>query len=136
MAGAVFFAPPGAEVTSQELPERVHIIAVTHRDEVLLMTLYRGKSAPSAKRAIAAHGEEFERRMSKLGSIRVGRDNVHMLGRKRNVRTIEHGPEDARERTSLAAVRLTKTTVVAAWTVPSGLKRTLSSSLLKGLSFQ
>lgn len=136
VAGVVFSAPAEAEVTTQQLQEKVVVVAVTHREEVLLLTLYRGKSPPSAKRAIAAHGEELERRVSKLGPIRVGRDDVMMLGRKRKVRTIEHGADEVRERTSLAAVKLTKTTVVAAWTAPASARRTVSSTLLKGLKLE
>ena len=136
VAGVVFSTPEVAEVTVQELPESVTVVAVTHRDEVLLLTLYRGKSAPSAKQAVAAHGEEFERRVSKNGPLRVGRDNAMMLGRKRTVRTLEHGPEDMRERTSVVAVRLTKTTIVAAWTAPEASRRTVSSAVVKGLTFE
>ncbi len=135
-AGTVFAAPVGAEVTTRDLPESVNVIVVTHKDEVLILTLYRGKSAPPAKRASAAHVEEFERRMTKSGPVRIGRDTVMMLGRKRTVRTLEYGPEDARERTSIAAVRLTKTTFVAAWTVPTNVRRTLASMLLKELAFE
>ncbi|MDP6946230.1 MAG: hypothetical protein QF464_18930 [Myxococcota bacterium] len=136
VAGVVFSAPPTAEVTTQEHEQKVTVVAVTYGDEVLLLTLYRGKSAPSSKRALAAHGEEFERRVSKLGPMRVGRDSLRVLGRKRKYRTIEHGAEGARERTSLMAVRLTKTTLVAAWTAPVTLRRTVSSRLLKGLAFK
>lgn len=136
VVGVVFSAPPAAEVTTQTLQEDVVVVAVTHLEEVLLLTLYRGKRTPSAKRAISAHGEELERRVSKLGPIRVGRDDVTMLGRKRKVRTIEHGPEETRERTSLTAVKLTRTTVVAAWTAPASARRTVSSALLKGLKLE
>ena len=136
VAGIVFAAPDAAEVTTQALREHVTLVAITHLDEVILLTLYRGKDAPPAKRALATHGEEFERRVSKTGTIRLGRDKTHFLGRKRKVRTISHGPVDRRERTNLVAMRLTKTTVVAAWTVPKGLRQSVSATLLKGVKFE
>ena len=136
LAGVTFSAPKSAEVTSRALPEGVHVVVVTHSDEVLILTLYRGKAAPAAKRALATHSEELERRVASAGDLRIGRDSVMMLGRKRKVHTIEHGPSKMRERTSLVAVRLTKTTVVASWTIPTKARRTMSSSLLKDISFE
>jgi hypothetical protein len=136
VAGIEFSVPKGAEVTSRELPERVNVVAVTHGDEVLIMTLYRGKASPSVKQAVAAHAEEFERRVANKGTLRLGRDSVTILARKRDVRTITHGIKSARERTNVAAVRLTKTTFVAAWTTPAKLKRTMTSLILQSVSFK
>jgi len=136
VAGVEFSVPKGAEVTSRELPERVNVVAVTHGDEVLIMTLYRGKSSPSVKQAVSTHAEEFERRVAHKGNLRLGRDSVKILGRTRDVRTITHGMKSARERTNVAAVRLTKTTFVASWTTPAKLKRTKTSLILKSISFK
>jgi hypothetical protein len=136
LAGIEFSVPEGAEVTSRELPERVNVVVVTHGDEVLIMTLYRGKSSPSVKQAVSTHTEEFERRVANEGNLRVGRDSVKILGRVRNVRTITHGMKSARERTNVTAVRLTKTTFVAAWTAPAKLKKTMTGLILKDVSFK
>ena len=136
VAGIVFSAPASAEVTTESVDTDVTVVAVTHRKEVLLITLYRGKSAPSAKRALAAHGEEFERRVSKDGRMRMGRGSLRVLGRKRTYRTIDHGAEDARQRMSLFAIKLTKTTLVAAWTAPSNRGRPIAPKLLQGLSME
>ncbi|MGB0589369.1 MAG: hypothetical protein ACPGU1_06790 [Myxococcota bacterium] len=136
LAGIEFSVPKGAEVTSRQLPERVNVVAVTHGDEVLIMTLYRGKTSPSVKQAVSTHAEEFERRVANKGTLRLGRDSVTILGRTRDVRTITHGMKSARERTNVAAVRLTKTTFVAAWTTPAKLKRTTTSLILKSISFK
>ena len=136
IAGLDFSVPKGAEVTSRALPEQVTVIAVTHGDEVLIITLYRGKSPPSAKQALTTHAEEFERRIAQKGSLRIGRDSVKILGKARTTRTITHGMKGARERTSVVSIRLTKTTFVAAWTAPAKLKQTFASRTLTGVRFR
>lgn len=135
LAGISFNVPKGAEVTSRELPEKVSVIVVTHKDEVLIITLYRGKSPPAAKQALSTHADEFEQRVAKKGSLRLGRDTVEILGKSRNARTITHGMKGAKERSTFVAIRLTKTTFVAAWTTPAKLKKTLSSRILGQLRF-
>ena len=61
-AGLIFEAPKDAEVTTHPLADGAQVIAVTRREEVLLIATYSGRRAPAAKVALATHREELEER--------------------------------------------------------------------------
>lgn len=136
IAGLVFSAPTGSEVTEQTgFPEGVRVVAVTQGDEVLLLTAYSGGSAPKPEAALAKHTENIEREVGKDGAaITVDKMWIRLLGRSRRANKVTWGPEERRSTAKVVAARRDKLTVVAAWTAPEkSARETFSPGLVKGL---
>ncbi len=121
VAGLSFEAPDGAEVTEQAgLPDGVSVVAVTLDDEVLLLTSYRGKKAPKAKKALATHVEELERGVSEDAPVSSKVVWRRLLGKNREGRRIRYAEGDRKRVAVVLAARRKGVTLVASWVHPDG----------------
>lgn len=135
-AGVAFDVPEGAEVTEQEgLPEGVQVVAITHGDEVLLLTVYRGERAPKQKAALTAHVEELERQVSGAAPVEARTIWRRLLGKSREGREIRYRDRERGHVATVLAAARNGTTLVAAWTTPEGQRgKGFSWALVKEIS--
>jgi len=131
IAGLRLVVPPRGEVTERALPggkgAEARVVAVTRDDEVLLLTLYRGRRAPKTAKALAAHLEELDRALAKVavpGTVR-GRDQrVRLMGRWARGHALTFrkrvGGAERTWEAVVAAARKRGVTVVVAWMAPRG----------------
>ena len=131
IAGLRLRVPPRAEVTERALPGGEHVearvVAVTRDDEVLLLTVYRGRRPPKPAKALATHLEELDRALGKVavpGSLRGRAQRVRLMGRWARGHALTFRKRVAGREVSweagLAAARRGSVTVVAAWMAPRG----------------
>lgn len=124
MAGLVFEAPAAAEVTERALETGPQVVALTVGDEVLLLTIYRGETAPSDKKALTVHLDEVERALQGEAQTRTTPLWRRLLGRRSKGWEVAYRRGDVEWVARLLARRRGGLTVVAAWTSPRSALRT------------
>lgn len=120
-----FMAPEGVEITRHTLGNDVESIAVTQGEQGLVLVLYRGDKTPSEKRVLRVHLEELEVRLMKTcveGSLRVSKEPMSILGRRKNGRrllySVPYAESERKYLSKLAARRVKGLTIVVLWSSP------------------
>lgn len=137
LAGLELTIPDEAEATAKRLEEGVEVIAVTHGDEVLLITIYSGKKAPRAKAALSTHRDEIERKVPDEAAkdLKSRTQRQRMLGRWRPGFEITWHQGEDKHVARVTSARKRGLTIVAAWTRPwKGLTKAFSPAVVKSIS--
>jgi len=123
--GLTFNAPKGAEITRHTLAAGVDGMAVTHGEEVLILSVYHGRRIPSVKRALRVHLEELEKKLVKSAvpsTLTTKRSRIRLMKRVAIGRTIQYRKAVAgREYSYMAQVvakRVGKRVIVLNWHSP------------------
>lgn len=142
VSGLQFAAPTEAEVTRHTLNETADAIAISHGEEGLVLTVYQGKKAPSAARALKTHLAELEARLVKgsvVGSLKVVKEAIKLLGRQARGRIFRYRKHYAAgERAYVAHLNARRTgglTLVTLWSAPAAMnQKHFSPALLTSLA--
>jgi hypothetical protein len=123
--GLTFKAPAGAEITRHTLAVGVDGVAVTHGEEVLILSVYHGRRVPTAKRALRVHLEELEKKLVKTAvpnTLTTKRTRIRFMKRVTVGRTIQYRKAVAGRESSYVAQIVTrragKRTIVVNWHSP------------------
>ncbi len=119
-AGGVRFEVPAGAVVEplSGLPDSVSGVAVSIDLEVLMITVYEGKGAPSEEQARSVHTEEVERQAAEADKkFETGSFRLAVLGRSRSGREVRYRRAGIREVARVIAIGLDGRTIVAAWTL-------------------
>lgn len=123
LAGLTIPIPPGAEVTTRSLSDKVDVVAITRGSEVLLLTIYRAKI--SATRALETTVDELAEQVRATAiadSIRVTTTRIRMFKRKRAAKRLDYafkvGGNDKKMQAFVVAARARGRVVVASWNAP------------------
>ena len=126
VSGLQFEAPDEAEVTRHTLNDTADAIAITRGEEGLVLTVYQGKKAPTAARALKTHLAELEARLVKgtvKHSLEVAKEARKLLGRRSRGRFLSYRKHYAGgERAYVAHLNARRTrglTVVTLWSAPA-----------------
>ncbi|MEZ4269006.1 MAG: hypothetical protein R3F39_21825 [Myxococcota bacterium] len=119
VGGLSFEVPKGAVIEALSgLPDSVSGVAVSVDLEVLMITVYEGKGAPSEEQARSVHTEEIERQAAEADKkFETGSFRLAVLGRSRSGREVRYRRAGIREVARVVAIGLDSRTIVAAWTL-------------------
>jgi hypothetical protein len=119
VGGVSFEVPAGAVVEALSgLPDSVSGVAVSVDLEVLMITVYEGKGAPSEEQARSVHTEEVERQAAEADKkFETGSFRLAVLGRSRSAREVRYRRAGIREVARVVAIGLDGRTIAAAWTL-------------------
>lgn len=130
-AGLVFLVPHNAEVTTHlGEADDVSVVAITRREEVLLLTVYRGRERPRERRALDRHVTAFEREISSQGKFSVRKFRAELMDAKRPGREILYTWLRRPHKAQIVAARTSSMTVVTAWTRPADRRTDFSLKVL------
>ncbi|MCB9728998.1 MAG: hypothetical protein H6744_07295 [Deltaproteobacteria bacterium] len=135
VAGVEFTVPEGAVVENLSgLPDGVSGVAVSVDLEVVMLTVYQGKGAPSEEAARSVHTEEVERQAAESDkAFQTGSFRLPVLGRNRSGREVRYRRGGVREVARVLAVGLEGRTIVAAWTVRADVSAPRSPAIVQSL---
>lgn len=119
VGGVRFEVPAGAVVEPLSgLPDSVSGVSVSVDLEVLMITVYEGKGAPSEEQARSVHTEEVERQAAEADKkFETGSFRLAVLGRSRSGREVRYKRAGIGEVARVIAIGLDGRTIVAAWTL-------------------
>ncbi len=133
-AGLVFLVPRDAEVTTHlGEADDVSVVAVTRREEVLLLTVYRGRDRPRERKALDRHVTAFEREISAQGKFSVRKFRQELLEGKRPGREILYTWLNRPYKAQIVAARTSSMTVVTGWTRPADRRTDFSVRVLASI---
>jgi hypothetical protein len=133
-AGLVFVVPADAEVTSHlGEADDVGVVAITRREEVLIITVYRGRDRPRERKALKRHVTAFEREISSQGEFTTRKFRAALLDGKRPGREFMYTWLQRPHKAQIVAARTKKATVVTAWTRPSDRRTDFATKVLDSL---
>lgn len=119
-AGLVFLVPHNAEVTTHlGEADDVSVVAITRREEVLLLTVYRGRQRPRERAALDRHVTAFEREISAQGKFSVRKFRQDLLDGKRPGREVLYTWMNRPHKAQIVSARTSSMTVVTGWTRPA-----------------
>jgi hypothetical protein len=136
IGGLKLWAPPSAEVTQRAATEETSLVAVTDKNEALVLIRYASRAAPTPDRALKTHAAEVEGRTQGPGVRRLPA-KAWLLGKERPAVQFHHRRGDAAWVTMVVAARNLGQTVVASWTLPQVEDgRAFSPTLCRGLALE
>jgi hypothetical protein len=134
--GVSFEVPDGAVVSAlRGLPDSVSGVSVSVDLEVLILTVYEGKGAPSEDDARSVHTEEVERQAADGDKkFETGSFRLPVLGRARSGREVRYKAAGIREIARVVAIGMEGRTVVAAWTIRADGGSAASPAIIQSLT--
>ena len=133
-AGLVFLVPHNAEVTTHlGEADDVSVVAVTRREEVLLITVYRGRERPRERKALDRHVTAFEREISDQGKFSVRKFRQELLEAKRPGREVLYTWLNRPHKAQIVSARTSTLTVVTGWTRPADRRTDFATRVLESL---
>jgi hypothetical protein len=133
-AGLVFVVPADAEVTTHPgEADDVGVVAITRREEVLIITVYRGRDRPRERKALKRHVTAFEREISSQGEFTTRKFRAELLEGKRPGREFLYSWLGRPHKAQIVAARTKKVTVVTAWTRPTDRRTDFATKVLASL---
>jgi len=137
VAGLNFRVPQGAEVTTHMAEaDDVSVVAVTRREEVLILAVYRGAQRPRERVALDRHVTAFEREISPHGEFSVRKFRGDLLEGKRPGRELLYTWLHRPHKAQILAARTKTATVVTAWTRPADQRTDFATQVLSSLRFE
>jgi hypothetical protein len=133
-AGLVFLVPHNAEVTTHlGEADDVSVVAITRREEVLILTVYRGRDRPRERKALDRHVTAFEREISAQGKFSVRKFRSELMEAKRPGREILYTWLHRPHKAQIVAARTASMTVVTGWTRPADRRTDFSVKVLASI---
>lgn len=131
-AGLTFRAPTDAEVTVQAGPApEVTIVAVTRKDEVLILTLYRAPDRPDARQAMKTHAKALTDQVAGASEAKSRSFSQELLGSKRPGIELRYKLRGRRYKAQVVGAAAKGLTLVTAWVRPLDAAGAFSVGLLK-----
>jgi hypothetical protein len=132
--GLVFLVPHNAEVTTHlGEADDVSVVAITRREEVLLLTIYRGRERPRERKALDRHVTAFEREISGQGKFSVRKFRQELMEGKRPGRELLYTWMNRPYKAQIVAARTASMTVVTGWTRPADRRTDFSMKVLASI---
>ena len=133
-AGLVFLVPHNAEVTTHlGEADDVSVVAITRREEVLLLTVYRGRDRPRERTALDRHVTAFEREIADQGKFTVRKFRQELMEGKRPGREVLYTWLRRPHKAQIVAARTSSMTVVTGWTRPADRRTDFAVKVLSSL---